>query len=217
MRAALVPAVVAAAVVAGCAAPAEPATGPALLADVVETLRDDGSFGVQGNTAYGDGYDAHVQDGAAVGTVGMGADHDAPFVVVDGRGYLLPPDNFWPEAGASEEEALWLRGPYVDMAEDLDLPRSVDDVVVRFLPAPDEVADEIGRAELDGSPVLVMTADDGTELSVAAEAPHRPVQLVLPADEEAMAYERVLRFGDFGEHRPVRAPENPVTQDEIGG
>jgi hypothetical protein len=85
------------------------------------------------------------------------------------------------------------------------------------VPTADEVADDIQRAELDGSPVLFLTAEDGRELSVEATAPRLPVQLVLPADEDALAYERVLRFGDFGEQRTVTRPENPIAADELGG
>src|ERR671921_3040123 len=92
---------------AGSATP-RPSSGPEVLAEVVEALEDAGSVRIEGSTAYGDPFDVHVQDDAAVGTVGMGADYDAPFVAADGQWYLLPPDNFWPEAGASEEEAARL-------------------------------------------------------------------------------------------------------------
>ena len=210
------------ALIAGCGSVAatQPTSGPEVVVAVVEALEDAGSTHIDGNTAYGDDFELLVQGDAAVGTVGMGADYDAPFVAVGGSAYLLPPDNFWPEAGASGDEAARLRDRYVILSADAwqgDLPGSLTDLVEHFLPAPDEVADDIGRAEIDGRPVLVLTAADGVELSVDTEAPYQPVRLVLPADEEAMAYERVLLFSGFGEQRTVRAPGDPVPQEEIDG
>jgi len=54
MRTAGLPAVVAAAVLAGCAGSAVPSSGPELLTEVVESLQDTGSVRIEGNTSYGD-------------------------------------------------------------------------------------------------------------------------------------------------------------------
>ncbi len=52
----------------------------------------------------------------------------------------------------------------------------------------------------------------GVELAVTQGRPHLPVRLTLPEDEQAMAYERVLRFGDFGETGRIAAPDDPITE-----
>jgi hypothetical protein len=218
---ALCAAAVSLAALGGCTSSAVPSTGPELLAVAVEALEEAGSVRIEGNVAYGDPYDVHVQRDGAVGKLGLGSDYDAPFVAVDGEAYLLPPDNYWPEAGVSEDDVARLRGRYVVMPEDGwrgDIPGSLADVTEHFFPAADDVTDDIGRTEIDGRDVLVLTSGDGTELAVDAEAPHRPFRLVIPADEQAMAEERELLFRDFGEgRRTIEAPDDPITAEELGG
>jgi hypothetical protein len=204
----------------GCTSFAVPSTGPELLAVTVDALEEAGSVRIEGNVAYGDPYDVHVQGNGAVGEVGMGSDYDAPFVAVDGKAYVLPPDDYWTEGGFSEEGAARLRGRYVPLFSEHgwagDLPRSLADLIELF-PSTDQVAGDIERTRIDGRDVLVLTSEDGAELAVAAEAPHLPVHLQLPRDETAMVDERELRFHEFGERRSIEAPDDPITAEELEG
>jgi hypothetical protein len=222
-RRALSVAAVAAVLLTGCASAAAPSSGQVVLADVRSALTTAGSVRVQGPTGYsGDTFDLHVQGDNVVGTVSMGADYDAEFVAVDGDAWLLPPPNFFVEAGATEAEAAPLRGRYMTMPGDdwrEQVPGSLADVLA-LLPAAADVVGEVERTSVDGRPVLVLTTRDGGQLVVEARSPHHPVRLLLPAEEEEGAWgapERMIRFSDVGKRRTVTAPDNPIPAEVLGG
>lgn len=209
----------------GCTSPAQeqPRSGGEVLAEVVEDLGSAGSVRVQGPTGYSsDTFDLHVQGNAAVGSTSIDADTHAPFVAIDGQGWLLPPDDYFIDLGASEEEAVPLRGRYVTLGSDdwrSLWPGSMTDVVA-LLPAADEVADEVEVGTLDGEDVWILRTGDGVRLTVDAGSPHHPVELLVPAEEGEGPWgdpEKRIRFSDVGERRDIDPPQDPVPADALGG
>ena len=209
----------------GCGSASQPASGPEVVADAVAALEAAGSVRLQGTAepAFVPNFDVHVQGEDAVGTVWLADQHDASFVVVDGQGYVLPhPDFYTEDLGAGEDEAARLRGRYLTMPDQDwrgQWPGSLDDVIEHFLPSADEVAAEAELSRLDGRPVRIVTGEDGRRLAVAAEAPHYPVRLQVPVDEDfagAGAPDAVVTFSDFGVRRDVVPPADPIPPGWLG-
>ena len=142
---------------------------------------------------------------------------------VDGTGYLIPSPESLIDLGLSPEEAGPLRGRHLTLTDDewrTQWPGSVEDVVEHVLPAADEVVDAVEQGEVQGRPVLVVTTGTGAQLAVAARAPHHPVRLVVPADEEFEgrgAPDHVVRFSHFGERRAIAPPPDPIPPELLGG
>ncbi|MDK3255310.1 hypothetical protein [Blastococcus capsensis] len=176
-------------------------------AHVVGSIEEAGStqeldLQLQGDDAQG----SIVMDGVTV-----------ELIYVDGSAYLMAPAGFWASFGMPAEftgqlEAQWVLMP-AEAASSftaLTLSGLVDELRAS---GGDQITGEVTTDELDGEPVVVVTQEDGSTLTVADDE-ENPYPLLIEDEGEAPA---TVEFRDFGTEAAITAPASPVDLDDLGG
>lgn len=138
-------------------------------------------------------------------------------VYTGGAAYVLAPADFWTSFGMPAEFASRLDGQWVLMPEEaagsfgaLTLPGLVDELRSS---AGDQATGTVSSDELDGEPVVVVTRDDGSTLTVADDE-DAPYPLLIEDVGDGPA---TIGFSEFGEDVSITAPADPVDLDTLGG
>ncbi|MCF6506754.1 hypothetical protein E9549_04945 [Blastococcus sp. MG754426] len=192
-------------------------------AEVVDTafgaLEEAGAAHVVGSMEEGgttQELDLQLQGEDAQGTITMdGA--TVELVYTAGTAYVRAPADFWASFGMPAEFAGQLEGQWVLMPEEAAGSFSTLTLsgLVQELRASggSDITGEVTSGELDGEPVVVVTQDDGSTLTVADDE-DAPYPLLIEDKGDAPA---TVRFSEFGETVEITAPENPVDLNTLGG
>ncbi|MDP5181073.1 hypothetical protein QOZ88_00335 [Blastococcus sp. BMG 814] len=160
--------------------------------------------------------DLQLQGEDAQGTITMDGTL-VELVYTAGGAYVRAPADFWAAFGMPAEFAGQLEGQWVLMPEEaagsfstLTLSGLVDELRAS---GGDEITGEVTSEEVDGEPVVVVTQEDGSTLTVAdGEGAPYPLRIEDKGDAPA-----TVEFSEFGETVEITAPENPVDLNTLGG
>ncbi|MPQ98965.1 hypothetical protein GB931_13740 [Modestobacter sp. I12A-02628] len=192
-------------------------TGPEVVDAAADALETAGSVRVMGSTTTagqaGD-IDLQLQGDDTAGTVTIGGDV-IELVSLAGAAYIKAPASFWQSSGVPAEVLPQLDGVWVVLPpeaaagfEDLSLAGFIDEL----RNPTGVVSDEVTTAEVEGTPVVEVTEDDGSVLRVAAEGEPYPLELESTGDEAG-----TVMFSGFGEQQTIEAPPNPLDLTTLGG
>ena len=138
-------------------------------------------------------------------------------VYVGGTAYVRAPGDFWSSFGMPAEFAAQVEDQWVLMPPEaassfsaLTLSGLVDELRAS---GGDEVTGEVSTDELDGEPVVVVTQEDGSTLTVADDE-ENPYPLLIEDRGEAPS---TVEFSEFGGQFSITAPESPVDLNDLGG
>lgn len=160
--------------------------------------------------------DLQLQGDDAQGSIAMDG-VTVELIYVDGTPFVRASADFWASFGIPAEFAGQLEDQWVLMPAEaagsfsaLTLSGLVDELRAS---GGDEVTGQVTTDELDGEPVVVVTQEDGSTLTVADDE-ENPYPLVIEDRGEAPA---TVEFTDFGTEVEITAPENPVDLNDFGG
>ena len=203
------------AVEAGQQAPAGSRTGPELAEASADALERAGSVRLQGTVDIGGGEEADVDlrlrgsdltgsfevDGM---TVGM--------VVAGGSFYMQAAADFWEYSGVPRSMAALLADRWVVVPaeagvglDEMTLASFADEVRA---PSGATIEDEVTGGELDGHPVWVLEASDGSRMHVAVG--EVPYPLLSASDAGS------VRASEFGAVPPIQPPADFVDLGDLG-
>ncbi|MGY1724861.1 hypothetical protein [Blastococcus sp. SYSU DS0533] len=138
-------------------------------------------------------------------------------VYTAGSAYVRAPADFWASFGMPAEFAGQLEGQWVLMPEEaagsfstLTLSGLLEELRAS---GGGGITGEVTTEELDGEPVVVVTQDDGSTLTVADDE-DAPYPLLIEDKGDAPA---TVEFSAFGETVEITAPDNPVDLNTLGG
>ena len=157
----------------------------------------------------------HAQAGASLWDGSDGA--TVELVYTAGTAYVRAPAAFWASFGMPAEFAGQLEGQWVLLPA--EAAGSFSTLTLSGLAQElrasggSDITGEVTSDELDGEPVVVVTQDDGSTLTVADDE-QAPYPLLIEDRGDAPA---TVRFSEFGETVEITAPENPVDLNTLGG
>ena len=127
-------------------------------------------------------------------------------VLIRGSFYMQAPEELWasqgmPSAIASSVSGTWVRTP-PEAAAGLTGTTVASLAAEVRAPIGATIADAVTADELDGRPVWVVAASDGSTLYIAAEGTPYPLQMTAAGDGGT------ARLSDFGSIEPIRPPDD---------
>ncbi|MGY1742324.1 MULTISPECIES: hypothetical protein [unclassified Blastococcus] len=184
-------------------------TGPELADAAATALEHAGSVRVQGTVGmHGGKVDADMRlQGDDVDAI-MDLDGTSMrLVLTDGELFVRASAGFWaaqglPEPVVTQVAGAWARTPADPLLGAEEMTLAVLAAEVRS-PTGATIADEVTAGEVDGRPVWLVEASDGSVTSVAAEGTPYPLLLTTPGMGTA-------RLSAFGSVEPVVAPADFV-------
>lgn len=197
--------------------PLEGKTGPEVADAAAAALEEAGAVHVTG-TVEQDGEEAEVdlqlQGEDASGTLTL-AGAEVQLLAVGGDVYMQAAPEFWasfgmPEQMAAQFDGRWVTVPGAAAADFADF--SLAGFVDQLRNPDNEVEEEVRSDEVDGTDVVVVEQENGSELFVADEDPSYPLQITESGDSNS-----VLTFSDFGEEEDISAPSDAIDLMEMMG
>ncbi|RBY76541.1 hypothetical protein DQ239_13410 [Blastococcus sp. TF02-09] len=190
--------------------PLEGKNGPEVAELAADALEEAGSVHLKGTLSQ-DGEEAEIdmqlQGDNAAGSITV-QDMEIELINIGGDVYAKATPDFLASYGVTAEDAEQYDGQWVAFPadgssgfEEFNLTQTVEQL------RGDDAEDGTDKDELDGDDVVVVTLEDGTELSVRDDDPPYPLEL---ADDEG-----TFTFTEHGEDEDISAPEDVIELEQI--
>jgi hypothetical protein len=186
-------------------------SGPEVATAAADALDAAGSVHVKGDLTEGGtqgSIDVQLQGDDSAGTISMQG-QAVQLISTGGKVYAQAPAGFWTANGVPAEAVGQLDGKWVVLPDSVG--GELDTLSLKALteelrnPGDSTIEDAVTKGEVDGTPVVVVTQDNGSTLSVAATGDAYPLQI---ADKGAAP--STLTLSDFGTKQTIAAPPSPL-------
>jgi hypothetical protein len=186
-------------------------SGPEVAAAAADALDEAGAVHVKGDVTEGGtqgGIDMQLQGDDSAGSITLDG-QTVQLISTGGKVYAQAGADFWAANGVPAEAGSQLDGKWVVLPAEtgaeldtLSLSGLTDEL---RNPSDGKIEDDVSTGQVDGKDVVVVTQDDGSTLSVAAEGKAYPLQIADKGDDAS-----TLTLSDFGTKQTITAPADAL-------